>query len=110
MIDSELEYQSSEIPLLFTSKVFFSETQSSFEQSLNRNFCDYQAFCIDRLTNDNNINDFCEALKVDVAKSHESDTQDSVSQTILLITVLFEDMGVAMKLMILHFKKHQQRK
>jgi hypothetical protein len=77
---------------------------------LNRNFCDYQAFCIDQLTNDNGINTFCEGLKLDAAKSHESETQDSVSRTILLITVLFEDMVVAMKLHDTALQKTSTRK
>ena len=100
MIDSEFEYQSSDIPLLFTSDVIFSEMQTSFEESLISNLCpDYQAFCCDRLTNDIGLNSFCEALKVDVANSQESEnTNDCISRTVSLIKVLFVDMGVAMKI------------
>jgi hypothetical protein len=65
---------------------------------LGGELCDFEALCEERVTNDHGINAFCEALKVDVAKSDESDIQDSVSRTLSLIKVMLEDMGVAMEI------------
>ena len=39
--------------------------------------------------------EFCEAVKVDVSKTKEKDFQASITNTIALVSVLFEDFGVA---------------
>jgi hypothetical protein len=41
---------------------------------------------------------FCEAVKVDVSKTKETNFQASITNTIALVEVLFEDVGVAVEL------------
>ena len=43
--------------------------------------------------------EFCEAVKVDVSKTKEKDFQASISNTIALVSVLFEDFGVAVEVL-----------
>ena len=42
--------------------------------------------------------EFCEAVKVDVSKTKEANFQASITNTIALVSVLFEDFGVAVEL------------
>ncbi len=43
--------------------------------------------------------EFCEAVKVDVSKTKEKDFQASITNTIALASVLFEDFGVAVEVL-----------
>ncbi len=42
---------------------------------------------------------FCEAVKVDVSKTKETNFQVSISNSVALVRVLFEDFGVAVELL-----------
>ena len=42
--------------------------------------------------------EFCEAVKVDVSKTKETNFQASITNTIALVSVLFEEIGVAVEL------------
>jgi len=43
--------------------------------------------------------EFCEAVKVDVSKTKEKDFQANITNTIALVSVLFEDFGVAVEIL-----------
>jgi hypothetical protein len=51
---------------------------------------------------------FCEAVKVDVSKTKETNFQASITNTIALVEVLFEDVGVATELIEMA-KKEKKR-
>ena len=42
--------------------------------------------------------EFCEAVKVDVSKTKETNFEASITNSIVLISVIFEDFGVAVEL------------
>ena len=57
--------------------------------------------------------EFCEAVKVDVSKTKEKDFQASITNTIALVSVLFEDFGVVVEILekaknIKQLKRHSQ--
>jgi hypothetical protein len=91
MIQSHIDQNDREpmlMPLLLTSYDNYLQSSKSFQEGLNWmedfNICQ-------KPTKYGNIM-FCEAVKVDMANSKDSSFRNTITSTLSLITVLFEDL------------------
>jgi hypothetical protein len=78
----------------------YVRVQASFLATLT-NICDNDhdsMFCSRANGAKNGKNEFCEGVKVDVSKTKETNFQASITNTIALLSEIFEDFGVAVKL------------
>jgi hypothetical protein len=90
------------MPLLFTGLDSFTRTKNSHEESVGKNFDDKLApKCLNSELSIYQQFSLCEAIKVDAFKSEGN--VDTISSTLLLIKVLFEDLQPG-------FEIHQQFK
>ena len=80
------------VPLLCSGMDSFESAQASFQET-NKNVDEP---CIS-LEKKNEIG-FCEAVKVDVSRLKEANFPASITKTLALLSVLFEDFGVAVEL------------
>ena len=80
------------VPLLCSGMDSFESAQASFQET-NKNVDEP---CIS-LEKKNEIG-FCEAVKVDVSRLKEANFPASITRTLALLSVLFEDFGVAVEL------------
>jgi len=91
----------SHIPVLFSGMDNFGRAQASFLATLTNigdNDCD-RMFCSKVNGAKKGEEEFCEAVKVDVSKTKETNFQASITNTIALVSELFEDFGVAVELL-----------
>ncbi len=94
----------------------FGRAQASFLATLTKNMGDENSqsmFCSKAHGAKKGEEEFCEAVKVDVSKTKETYFQASITNTIALVSVLFEDFGVAVELLekakiINILKRHSQ--
>jgi hypothetical protein len=79
----------------------FGRSQSSFlETSTNIGNNDRDRIVCSRVNGvKKGEEEFCEALKVDVSKTKEKYFQASITNTVVLVSVLFEDFGVAVEIL-----------
>ncbi len=84
--DEQIHRESMLMPLLFASYENYLQSSKSFQEGLNwmedLNICQQPKYGQAM---------FCEAVKVDMANSKESSFHNTITSTISLITVLFED-------------------
>jgi hypothetical protein len=79
----------------------YERGQASFLASLTSigdNDRDDMFFCSRANGTKKGEHEFCEAVKVDVSKTKETNFQASITNTIALVSVLFEEIGVAVEL------------
>jgi hypothetical protein len=91
MIQSHVNQYDRELmlmPLLFTSYSNYLRSSKSFQEGLN---CIEDINICQKPTNYGQVT-FCEAVKVDVANSKDSSFKNTITSTLFLITVLFEDL------------------
>ena len=91
----------SHVPVLFSGMDTFGRAQASFLATLT-NISDNdrdRLFCSKVNGAKKGEEEFCEAVKVDVSKTKEPNFQASITNTIALVSVLFEDFGVAVELL-----------
>ena len=87
--------------VLFSGKNTFGRAQASFRDTLTNigdDDCD-RIVCSKVNGVKKGEQEFCEAVKVDVSKTKEKDFQASITNTLALVSVLFEDIGVAAELL-----------
>jgi len=92
----------SHIPVLFSGMDTFGRAQASFLAALTKNIGDKNSqrmFCSGAHGSKKGEEELCEAVKVDVSKTKETNFQASITNTIALVSVLFEDFGVADELL-----------
>ncbi len=82
------------MPLLFTSYDNYLQSSKSFEEGLT--WSEDLTIC-QKPTKYGQVM-FCEAVKVDMTNSKETSFKKTISSTLSLITVLFEDLFVAITL------------
>ena len=89
----------------------FGRSQSSFlETSTNIGNNDRDRIVCSRVNGvKKGEEEFCEAVKVDVSKTKEKVFQASITNTVALVSVLFEDFGVAVEILE-KAKKYQKSK
>ena len=85
----------SHIPVLFSGMDTFGRAQASFLETLtNIGDIDLDRNVCSRVNGvKKGEEEFCEALKVDVSKTKEKYFQASITNTVVLVSVLFEDFG-----------------
>jgi len=91
----------SHVPVLFSGMDPFGRAQASFLATLT-NISDNDRdtmFCTKVNGAKKGREEFCEAVKVDVSKTKEPNFQASITNTVALVSVLFEDLGVAVELL-----------
>jgi len=106
----------SHIPVLFSGMDTFGRAQALFVATLTKNIGDensQRSFCSRAHGAKKGEEEFCGAVKVDVSKTKETNFQASITNTIALVSVLFEDFGVAVELLekakiIKLLKRHSQ--
>jgi len=89
------------VPVLFLGMDTFGRAQASFLATLTNtgdNDRD-RMFCSKVNGAKKGEEEFCEAVKVDVSKSKETNFQASITNTIALVSVICEDFGVAVELL-----------
>ena len=80
----------------------FGRAQALFLATLTKNMGDENSqsmFCSKAHGAKKGEEEFCEAVKVDVSKTKETNFQASITNTIALASVLFEDFGVAVEVL-----------
>jgi hypothetical protein len=86
-VDEQIHRKSMLMPLLFTSYDNYVQSSNSFFEGLNwmedLNICQKQTKYGQVM--------FCEAAKVDMANSQDTSIKNTITSTLSLITVLFED-------------------
>jgi len=91
----------SHVPVLFGGMDTFGTAQASFLATLT-NIGDNdrdRMFCSKVNGAEKGEEEFCEAVKVDVSKTKETNFQASITNTIVLVSLLFEDFVVAVELL-----------
>jgi hypothetical protein len=91
----------SHVPVLFSGMDTFGSAQASFLETLT-NISDNdrdRLFCSKVNGAKKGEEEFCEAVKVDVSKSKETHFQASITNSVALVRVLFEDFGVAVEIL-----------
>ena len=91
------DFDLSHVPLLFSEMDTYVRGKTSFQATL-MNIADKngeQMFCSRENGVKKGEHQFCEAVKVDASKTKETNFQASITNTIALVKVLFEDVGVA---------------
>ena len=91
----------SQVPVLFSDMDIYERGQASFLASLTSigdNDRDDMFFCSRANSAKKGEHEFCEAVKVDVSKTKETNFQASITNTIALVSVLFEEISVAVEL------------
>jgi hypothetical protein len=92
--DEQIHRESMFMPLLFTSYENYVQSSKSFQEGLNwmedLNICQKPTKYGQAM--------FCEAVKVDMENSKETTFKKTISSTLSLITVLFEDLFEAITL------------
>jgi len=105
MIDHEHHpmntFDLSHIPVLFSGMDTFERSQASFLATFTNigNSDHDRLFCSKVNGAKKGEEEFCEAVKVDVSKTKETNFQASITNTIALASVLFEDFGVAVEVL-----------
>jgi hypothetical protein len=86
--EDQIDRKSMLMPLLFTSYDNYLQSSTSFQESLNwiedLNICH-------KPTKYGQVM-FCEAVKVDMENSNDTSFKNTITSTLSLITVLFEDL------------------
>jgi len=91
----------SHIPVLFSGMDPFGRAQASFLATLT-NIGDKnrrRMFCSRVNGAKKGEEEFCEVVKVNVSKTKETNFQASITNTIALVSVIFEDFGVSVELL-----------
>ena len=91
----------SQVPVLFSGMDAYVQGKASFLESvttIGANDCDGMFFCNRGNDFKTGEHKFCEAVKVDVSKAKETNFQASITNTIALVSVLFEEIGVAVEI------------
>ncbi len=91
----------SHVPVLFSGMDTFGSAQASFQKTLT-NISDNdrdRLFCSKVNGAKKGEEEFCEAVKVDVSKTKETHFQASITNSVALVRVLFEDFGVAVEIL-----------
>jgi hypothetical protein len=92
--DEQIHRESMLMPLLFASYENYVQSSKSFQEGLNwmedSNICQKPTKYGQAM--------FCEAVKVEMANSKESSFRNTITSTLSLITVLFEDLFEAITL------------
>ena len=91
----------SHIPVLFSGMDTFGRSQASYlatYTNIGDNDHD-RIFCCKENGAKKGEHKLCEAVKVDVSKTNETNFQASITNTIALASVLFEDFGVAVEVL-----------
>ncbi len=105
MIDHEHHpkntFDLSHIPVLYSGMDTFGRSQSSFlATSTHTGDNDRDRIVCSRVNGvKKGEEEFCEAVKVDVSKTKEKVFQASITNTVALVSVLFEDFGVAVEVL-----------
>jgi hypothetical protein len=86
--DKQIHRELMLMPLVFTSYENCLQSSKSFQEGLN--WMDVSKFC-QKPTRYEQVM-FCEAVKVDMANSKDSSFNHTITSTLSLITVLFEDL------------------
>jgi len=91
----------SHVPVLFSGIYTFGRAQASFLATLtNIGDNDHdRMFCSKVNGAKKGEEEFCEAVKVYVSKTKETNFQASITNTTALASVLFEDFGVAVEVL-----------
>jgi hypothetical protein len=91
------DFDLSHVPLLFSEMDTYVRGKTSFHATLMNigNNNGEQMFCSRENGVKKGEHQFCEAVKVDASKTKETNFQASITSTIALVKVLFEDVGVA---------------
>jgi hypothetical protein len=91
----------SQVPVLFSGMDTYVRGEASFLESVTKigdNDHDGMFFCYRANDLKKGEHEFCEAVKVDVSKAKETTFQASITNTIALVSVLFEEIGVAVEI------------
>jgi hypothetical protein len=92
------DFDITQVPLLCSGMDSFQRAQASFQATLtNRANNNVDEVCHSKGEKQGEL-EFCEAVKVDVSKTKEASFQASITTTVALISAIFEDVGVAVKL------------
>jgi hypothetical protein len=86
------------MPMLCSSMDTFQQALASFEASLADEDDNVGGECAGSVGYQTHVEAFCEAAKVDIAKTNESNYKDIITSTLFLIPVVFEDFGTAIEL------------
>ncbi len=86
--DKQIHRESMVMPLVFTSYENYVRSSKSFQEGLN--WMEVSKIC-QKTTKYGQVM-FCEAVKVDMANSKDSSFNHTITSTLSLITVLFEDL------------------
>jgi hypothetical protein len=88
----------------------YVKCQASFLASLTKigdNDKDGMVFCSSANGLKKGEHKFCEAVKVDVSKTKETNFQARITNTIAIVSVLFEEIGVAVEILEMAKKEKQ---
>ncbi len=93
------DFDITHVPLLCSGMDSFQRAQASFEATLtDRASYNINEVCISVTGDKEGELEFCEAVKVDVSKTKEATFQASITNTLALLSALFEDVGVAVEI------------
>jgi hypothetical protein len=95
------DFNLSQVPVLFSGMDTYARGEASFLESVTKigdNDREAMFFCSRVNDLKTGEHEFCEAVKVDVSKTKETNFQASITNTIALVSVLFEEIGVAVEI------------